>query len=63
VLMGLGLKPQKSVKQVQEALFQLLEAHKRRAPDATVAPFRTVSLGSSVNKTGDCSNGEPSGNR
>ena len=44
-LMGLRLKPQKSMKRVPRSPISLLEMHKMRTLDAAVTPFRTVSEG------------------
>ena len=45
--MGLGLKPQKSTKRFQEALFSWLQANKIAAPEATVDLFGRFQKGSS----------------
>jgi hypothetical protein len=50
---GSNLEPQKSTKEGEEALFRCSGGPKMEAPEAALDPFRTVSLGSSVNKTFD----------
>src|SRR5215218_6596614 len=46
---GSNLEPQKSTKEGEEALFRCSGGPNMEAPEAALDPFRTVSLGSSVN--------------
>ena len=47
---GSNLEPQKSTKEGEEALFRCSGGPKMEAPEAALDPFRTVSLGFSVNR-------------